>query len=145
MSEIEKPTILIVDDEKSIREVLGKILLLEQYDVRGAESGEVALALLGSKPADVVILDVRLPGMDGLVALRKIKETYPSTEVIMISGCASLNDAVQAVRLGAFDFLQKPLNRDRVLSTVHGAMQSITETCPHCGGHGKRKKYLGRR
>ncbi|MFT5432844.1 MAG: two-component system nitrogen regulation response regulator NtrX, partial [Myxococcota bacterium] len=122
------PSILIVDDERSIRDTLALILEAEGYELRTVGSAEDGLAALEERRADLVILDVRLPGMDGLTALREIKKRDEQTDVIMISGHATLSDAVEATRFGAFDFLQKPLNRDRVLITVRNALERVELT-----------------
>lgn len=114
-------TILICDDERNIRRSL-KLILGEDHEVLEADRAEAALELLASTPADLVLLDVRLPGMDGLEALSKIKEQWPTIEVIMISGHASLTDAVEATRKGAFDFFEKPLERERILVSVRNGL-----------------------
>jgi DNA-binding NtrC family response regulator len=119
------PNIVVVDDERSIRDTLALILEAEGYAVRTAGSAEDGLALLEEHRADLVILDVRLPGMSGLEALAQIASKDDRTDVVMISGHATLSDAVEATRLGAFDFLQKPLNRDRVLITVRNALAKV--------------------
>ena len=123
-----KPSIVVIDDERSIRDTLALILEGEGYDVRTAGSAEDGLATLEVQRADLVVLDVRLPGMDGLAALAEIKRRDEQTDVVMISGHATLSDAVEATRLGAFDFLQKPLNRDRVLITVRNALERVQLT-----------------
>ena len=92
-------------------DVESRILQLDVHVV----AAEELLERLKDGPVDSVLLDVRLPGMDGLSALEKVRQEYPETNVIMISGHATLNDAVRATKLGAFDFLEKPLNRERVL------------------------------
>jgi two-component system nitrogen regulation response regulator NtrX len=120
-----KPRVLVVDDERPIRDSLALILEGERYAVTTAPSAEEALQKLELERADLVILDVRLPGMNGLDALREIRARDEQTDVIMISGHATLSDAVEATRLGAFDFLQKPLNRDRVLITVRNALEKV--------------------
>jgi two-component system nitrogen regulation response regulator NtrX len=114
--------ILIIDDEKNIRRTLGLVVDGEGYACETAGSGEEGLTLLRQSGADVVFLDVQLPGMNGLDTLRALKSADPHVEVIMISGHASLTDAVEATRLGAFDFLEKPLDRDRVLITLRNAL-----------------------
>ena len=115
--------ILIVDDEKNIRRTLGMILRGEGHTVREAESGEAALEALEDAPADLVLLDVNLPGMNGIEALSRIKERFPGTGVVMISGQATVERAVEATRAGAFDFLEKPLGKDRVLIAVRNALR----------------------
>ena len=123
-----QPNVLIIDDERSIRDTLALILGSAGYSVRTAGSAEDGLARLEEQRADLVILDVRLPGMDGLAALKEIKALDEQTDVVMISGHATLSDAVEATRLGAFDFLQKPLDRDRVLITVKNALERVQLT-----------------
>jgi len=120
-----KPSILIIDDERSIRDTLALILEAEGYDIRTAGSAEDGLARLEEQRANLVVLDVRLPGMDGLSCLSEIKNRDETTDVVMISGHATLSDAVEATRLGAFDFLEKPLNRDRVLIVVRNALEKV--------------------
>ena len=115
--------ILICDDEKNIRRTLVMVLEGEGYSTQVAASAEEALVLLNDIVFDVVLMDVKLPGMDGIDALRHIKASDSSAEVIMISGHASLSDAVEATRLGAFDFLEKPIGRERVLITVRNALE----------------------
>jgi len=121
MSEISDGTILVIDDEKNIRRTLRMVLEGEGFDVLDADSAEKGLATLGRHRVDAVMLDVGLPGMDGLTCLKSIMADDRDLPVVMISGHASLSDAVEATRSGAFDFLEKPLNRERVLLTLrHG-------------------------
>ncbi len=118
-------TILVVDDEKNIRRTLRMVLEGEGFDVRDAESAEAGLEALDSD-VDLVILDVRLPKMSGLEALEKIRRA-PETRklpVLMVSGHASVAEAVSAVQMGATDFFEKPLDRDRVLVSVRNALQT---------------------
>jgi two-component system nitrogen regulation response regulator NtrX len=115
-------SILVVDDEKNIRRTLNLVLDGEGYDVEQAQSGEEALRVVEPQRFDVVLLDVQMPGINGLETLKRLKEAEPALEVIMMSGHATLADAVEATRLGAFDFLEKPLDRDRVLITVRNCM-----------------------
>ncbi len=114
--------IMIVDDEKDIRDVLGGVLGDDGYDVVSADSAEAALRLLSEARPDVVLLDIWLPGMDGITALKEIKKIDTDVEVIMISGHASIDTAVQATKLGAYDFFEKPLSLDKVLITVEHAL-----------------------
>src|SRR5690606_7351947 len=99
-------TILVVDDEKNIRRTLSMVLQSEGYDVLQAASAEEGLRLLEGRHFDIALLDVNLPGISGLEMLRRLKETDAEVEVVMMSGHASLNDAVEATRLGAFDFFE---------------------------------------
>jgi len=101
--------VLVVDDEPSIRDTLGGILEDEGYRVALAADGESALALLRTHSFDVVLLDIWLPQMDGLAVLEKIQEREDPPEVVMISGHGTVESAVRATKLGAHDFLEKPL------------------------------------
>jgi len=118
-----KQRILLVDDEKNIRRTLSMILKSESYAVREADSGEEALTLLADAPADLVLLDVGLPGIDGISTLKEIVAAYERTAVIMISGQATVAVAIEASRHGAFDFLEKPLSKDRVLISIRNALK----------------------
>ncbi len=116
-------TILVVDDEKSIRDSIKMILEYEGYTTLFAENGQQALQKLGAEPVDGVLLDVKMAGMDGLEVLQKVKEKRAETPVIMISGHGTFETAVEATKLGAFDFLPKPLDRDKLIITVRNALQ----------------------
>ena len=115
--------ILIVDDEEGIRLVLSDCLRDEGYRIAVAEDGFEALRLLGSEPVELVILDVWLPNMGGIEVLQRIKAEYPEVEVIVISGHGNINLAVQAVKLGAFDFLEKPLSLEKTITVVQNALK----------------------
>jgi DNA-binding NtrC family response regulator len=121
-------TVLVVDDEKNIRRTLQLVLEGEGYQVLGAETAEQGLALLANPeiPVDLAILDVKLPGQSGLEALERIRkdEAINDTPIIVISGHATVNDAVQAIKLGASDFFEKPLNRERVLVSVKNVLDA---------------------
>jgi two-component system, NtrC family, nitrogen regulation response regulator NtrX len=116
-------TVLVVDDEKAIRESVKMILEYEHYDVAFAENGEKALLQLDHGHSDVVLLDVKMAGMDGIETLTKIRQSHEKLPVIMISGHGTIETAVEATKLGAFDFLPKPLDRDNLLVTVRNALQ----------------------
>ena len=117
-----KHSILIVDDEGGIRESLSAVLRDEGYVADSVDSAEAGLDWLGSKRCDVVMLDVWLPGMDGLEALEKIQELEDPPRVIMISGHGTIETAVRATKLGAFDFVEKPLSIDKALLTLRHAL-----------------------
>jgi len=117
-------TILIVDDESEIRSALQGVLEDEGYKTVLAESGEECFAALARKPADVVLLDIWLPGIDGLEALERIVEMDDPPEVIMISGHGNIETAVRATKLGAFDFLEKPLSLERTLIVLKNAIEA---------------------
>ena len=112
--------VLLVDDEVEFLETLIKRMKKRDVDIMGARSGEEALSLLDQNRFDVVILDVRMPGMDGIETLREIKKRHPLTEVIMLTGHANIEVAVQGMELGAFDYLMKPMEIDELLYKVDG-------------------------
>ena len=118
--------ILVVDDEQGIRTVLKDVLEDEGYQVSTAEDGFQALNILKTDSMDTVILDVRLPNMGGIDVLKAIKKDHPDLEVIIISGHASVNLAVQAVKIGAFDFLEKPLSLEKTITVVANALKFDT-------------------
>lgn len=113
--------ILVVDDEPSIRETLGGILEDEGYRVTPAEDGESGLTLMRDQHFDVVLLDIWLPHMDGLAVLQEVKDLDDRPEVVMISGHGTVETAVRATKLGAYDFLEKPLSLDKTLIVVKNA------------------------
>ncbi|MEJ5347564.1 MAG: sigma-54 dependent transcriptional regulator [Desulfosoma sp.] len=115
--------VLVVDDEPNIVRSLKGVLEDEGYEVVSAASGESALEELRKEFPDVVLLDIWLPGMDGLEVLQRIKETYPALPVIIISGHGTIETAVRATRMGAFDFVEKPLSLERVLVSLQNALQ----------------------
>lgn len=115
--------ILIVDDEESIRDVLEQLFEYEGHEVRTARSGKQALDAVGEEPPDVVFLDVKMPGMDGLETLGRLKEAAPSSQVVMVSGHGTIDTAVEATRRGAIDFLEKPLDTDRLLVTLRNVLE----------------------
>jgi two-component system nitrogen regulation response regulator NtrX len=115
--------ILIIDDEGNIRRMLRALLEEEGYGVREAESAESGLEEISRESPEVVLLDLRLPGLSGLEALPRIGDLCPGVPVVMMSGRATLGDAVQATRLGAFHFIEKPLTPEAVLLTVRGALE----------------------
>jgi DNA-binding NtrC family response regulator len=113
--------VLFVDDEEDFLETLLKRMKKRDVKVKGVESGEKALELLDREPVDVIVLDVRMPGMDGIQALREIKKRYPLVEVIMLTGHASLEVAIEGMELGAFDYLMKPVDIDELLYKIQDA------------------------
>lgn len=115
--------LLIVDDETRLVETLSKRLAARGLEVEGASSAREALDLIEARPFDVVLLDVRMPGMDGIEALREIKRLRPLVQVVMLSGNASVNAAVEGMRLGAAEFLLKPLDLETVLARVEEAYE----------------------
>ena len=118
------PNILIVDDEAGIRDSLAGILADEGYTASAVGSGEACLDELGTTAFDVVLLDIWLPGVDGLDTLAKIRALDNPPEVIMISGHGTIETAVRATKLGAYDFLEKPLRMEKTLILVKNAVES---------------------
>jgi two-component system, NtrC family, nitrogen regulation response regulator NtrX len=114
--------ILIVDDEGAIRRTLREILQFEKYDVEEAADGLEALVKIKQRSFDIILLDIKMPKMDGMEALERIQELSPDTPVIMISGHGTIETAVEAVKKGAFDFLSKPPDLNRLLITVRNAL-----------------------
>ncbi len=121
-----KSGVMIVDDEEGIRESLSGIFEDEGYEVLTAGSGEEALRALKEQTPDVILLDVWLPGIDGLETLKEIKVLNPDLPVIMISGHANIELALKATRAGAYDFLEKPLSLERVLLVAQRALEKRT-------------------
>ncbi len=126
MPKTQKVTILVVDDEESILETLSGILEDEGYEVIGASSGESALNKFSEADPDIVLLDVWMPDMDGIETLKKIREKNNDVCVIMISGHSNIDTAVHALKLGAYDFLEKPLSLEKVLILIKRALEKQT-------------------
>ncbi|MBN1566497.1 MAG: sigma-54-dependent Fis family transcriptional regulator [Acidobacteria bacterium] len=122
---MSRPVILIVDDEKGVQTSVQGILEDAGFSAPAVSSGEEALELLLKKEIPVALLDVWLPGMDGLQTLAKIRQISPSTIVIMISGHGSIESAVRATKLGAFDFVEKPLSLDKTVLVVKNALHQF--------------------
>ena len=116
--------ILIVDDEKNIRTALTGVLQDEGYRVAEADSGEAALKVLRQVPPDLVILDIWMAGMDGLATLAEIKRLHPEVAVLMISGHGTIETAVRATKLGAYDFIEKPLSLEKTTLAVRHALDA---------------------
>ncbi len=113
--------VLLVDDEAEFLETLIKRMRKRKVNIAGVISGEAALSALEDNPVDVVVMDVRMPGMDGIRTLREIKNRYPLIEVIMLTGHANLEAAVEGMELGAFDYLMKPMDIDELLYKIEDA------------------------
>lgn len=126
-----KAKILVVDDDSSIRRTLTDILQFEQYEVDEASDGVEALVKIKRQTYDVIVMDIKMPKMDGMDAMERIQVLSPDTPVVMISGHGNIDTAVEAVKKGAFDFIQKPPDLNRLLITIRNAMDKsslITET-----------------
>jgi two-component system, NtrC family, nitrogen regulation response regulator NtrX len=115
--------ILVVDDEKNIRESLQMILEYEGYEAAFAEDGKKALQRIDDEAVDLVLLDIKMPGMDGLEVLDAMRQADADVPIIMISGHGTIETAVESTRKGAYDFLEKPLDRDKVLVTIRNALR----------------------
>ena len=115
--------VMVVDDELDFLETIIKRLKARKIEVTGAESGQKALELLGSQEVDVMILDVKMPGMDGIETLREVKKRKPLTEVIMLTGHASVESGIQGMQLGAFDYVMKPVALDELLEKMRQAYE----------------------
>jgi two-component system nitrogen regulation response regulator NtrX len=118
-----KPRVLIVDDEAGVRSALSGVLRDEGYDVEAVDSGEACLDRVFRTPYDVIVLDIWLPGMDGLVTLARLRERRVDAPVVMISGHGNIESAVRAIKLGAFDFVEKPLSLDKTVLVVGNAVR----------------------
>ena len=119
---MSKSRILVIDDEAEIRRSVRMILEYEGYDVVEASSGPEGVALAEKESPDLIFLDVKMPGMDGLEALQRIKASNDATPVVIISGHGTVTTAVEATKAGAFDFIEKPLASERVLVTIRNAL-----------------------
>ncbi len=118
-----KKTVLVVDDEASILQSLSGILQDEGYEVLTAESGEACLDIIERELPDLVLLDMWLPGIDGIETLERIKGQYPNIPVVIISGHGTVESAVRATKLGAFDFIEKPLSLEKVVLIANHALE----------------------
>jgi two-component system nitrogen regulation response regulator NtrX len=118
-----KPRILVIDDDAAIRESLRRLLVYERYDCTGAASGPDGMAAVKRESPNLVLLDIKMPGMNGLETLAEIRKIDEALPVAMISGHGTITDAMQATRLGAFDFIEKPFTSERVLVTVANGLE----------------------
>ncbi|MDM8525538.1 response regulator [Desulfococcaceae bacterium HSG8] len=120
---MENIRVLLVDDEENFRDVMARRLGKRGVIPGKAESGEKCLSVLEKEPADVVVLDVKMPGMDGLEVLRHLREKHPGTEVILLTGHATTSDGVQGIKSGAFDYLTKPVEFEHLLGKIKQAWE----------------------
>jgi DNA-binding NtrC family response regulator len=119
-----KGRVLVIDDEAIVRTSCSRTLVPEGYEVKLAQNGAEGLRILGEEKVDLVLTDLKMPDMDGIEVLRKIKEGWPVTEVIIITGYQTVDTAVRAIKLGAFDYLEKPFTPDKLVSAVTAAFES---------------------
>lgn len=118
---MEKPKLMLVDDEERFLSTTKKLLERKAFDVLTASSGTQALELLRSHPVHVVILDVKMPGMDGVATLREIKRHFPMVEVIMLTGHATVESAIEGLKSGAVDYLMKPADLEDIIEKATDA------------------------
>ena len=118
-----KERILIVDDEAGVRSALSGVLRDEGYTVEAVESGEACLDRAIRSSFDAIVLDIWLPGMDGLATLKKLQERHVDSPVVMISGHGNIESAVRAIKMGAFDFVEKPLSLEKTVLVVRNALR----------------------
>src|ERR671911_2390271 len=119
-------SILIVDDEPGVRSALGGVLRDEGYTVDAVDSGEACLERVVHGSYDVIVLDVWLPGIDGLITLQRLRERQIDAQVVMISGHGNIESAVRAIKMGAFDFVEKPLSLEKTVLVVRNALRQRT-------------------
>jgi len=122
-----KPKILLVDDEERFRANLAKLLTAQGLTVAAAAGGREALELLQAEPYDVALVDLRMPGMDGLETLAQMKKSAPGLEVIMLTGHASMDAAMEINRLGGYDYLLKPCPLEELLLKIEAAYEKKVE------------------
>ena len=123
---MEDTKILVIDDEKNILESIKMVLAYENYQVETCNSGLDGMELFKTLNPDIVLLDVKMPGFDGIEVLKNLKNINKLSEIIMISGHSGIQEALEASRLGAFDFLEKPISREKLLLTVRNASEKVT-------------------
>ncbi len=125
---MSRPRILVIDDEEIVRVSCKKCLILEGYDVDVAANGIEGLALTEHNNYDVILTDLKMPDMDGMELLTKVKGKYPNTKVIMITGYSTVEHAVKAMRMGAFNYIEKPFTPDSLIEAIKEALTGETKT-----------------
>ena len=121
-----KPRILICDDEEGVRESL-KLILEERYDLQTAENGEEAVQHVASAPFDVMLLDIKMPRMDGMETLRRVRQLAPNMPVLILTAYHSMDIAKEAVRLGAKDYISKPFEKDQLLEIIEQLLKRSSQ------------------
>jgi two-component system nitrogen regulation response regulator NtrX len=119
--------VLVVDDEERVVQSITGVLEDEGFQVASAKSGKEAIEIFQQEKPDVTLVDIWMPGMDGMEVLKRLKGISPDCQVIMISGHATISTAMTAVKLGAFDFIEKPVSLDLLLQTIHRALDQPKE------------------
>ncbi len=125
---MEKIKILLVDDEKEFVETLSERIRMREHDSEVALDGEQALKKMEDEIPDVVVLDLKMPGIDGMEVLRRIRKAYPKVQVIMLTGHGSEKDEEEARKLGAFEYLEKPVEIDKLMKKIKKAYKSKFES-----------------
>lgn len=126
-----KQVILIVDDEEGLREGLSKLLETEGYAALSAESGEQALKILQHAHIDLVLTDMRMPGMDGIELLKKIRKQHPDVGVIIITGYGQIESYIEAMNFGAIEYVSKPFKVNELKFIVNKVLNNSAESCSH--------------
>ncbi|MBI4690373.1 MAG: sigma-54-dependent Fis family transcriptional regulator [Nitrospirae bacterium] len=124
---MEKGKILIIDDEDIVLRSCQRALSPAGYDVRVAKNGIDGLKMLETEAFAVVLTDLKMPDLDGIEVLRRIRETWPDIEVIIITGYQTVETAVKAIKLGAFDYIEKPFSPEQILSVIRNAIERRTK------------------
>ena len=122
--------ILLVDDEVEFVKTLSERIQIRGFDSHVALSGEEALAVIRDTPPDVIVLDLKMPGMDGIEVLRRLKKTDPDIQVLILTGHGSEKDETEARRLGAFDYLQKPVDIETLIEYIRRTYAGKTDLAP---------------
>src|SRR3982751_2256069 len=122
---VQRPLLVVVDDEQGILDVVGRFARRAGFDVSPCSGGREAIELLQAKRADLVMVDLRMPDVGGLDVLRAIRETDPRCQAVLMTGYASVETAVEAIKLGAMDYLSKPIDFGRLEQLVDGARDAL--------------------
>lgn len=125
---MKKMKILLVDDEKEFVETLSERMEMRDLESDIALNGEEALQMVEDEAPDVMVLDLKMPGIDGMEVLRKVRKAYPNVQVIMLTGHGSEKDEEEARRLGAFEYLQKPTGVDKIVQTIKRAFKKFDDS-----------------
>ena len=115
---MSKGKILVIDDEDIVRLSCSRTLVPEGYELKMAKNGPEGLQMLAEDTFDLVLTDLKMPNMDGIEVLAKIKEKWPATDVVIVTGYQTVETAVKAIKLGAFDYIEKPFTPDTLIATV---------------------------
>ncbi len=119
---MSKGKVLVIDDEDIVRTSCSRALVPEGYEVKLARNGLDGLKIIGEEKVDIVLTDLKMPDMDGIEVLKKIKEGWPEIEVIIITGYQTVDTAVKSIKLGAFDYIEKPFTPDALIVAVSKAL-----------------------